>query len=161
MALYNSPFTAQPPQNPGGTKNTHWVIIRVNGQTVGRIQSFAPKQSREVTKVFELNRFSTGKAVDQVPGVVATDELTVEGFELWTKQFEVALGASDRPIEHMADQYAPFDIQEVWYQPDGSVKTRTYYGCFMRDANPDPLQGDGTKIYKKTANIAVLGRIDT
>ena len=161
MPLYNSPFTAQPPQNPGGTKNTHWVLIRANGKTVGRIQSFAPRQTRETTRVFELNRFSTGKGVDIVPGVVATDELTVEGFELWVKSFEEAIGASDRPIEHLADQYAPFDIQEVWYQPDGSVKTRTYYGCFLREANPDPLRGDGDKVYKKTAVIEVLGRIDS
>lgn len=153
-----SPLTARIPQTPGGTKHTHAVMIRVNGQTVGRIASFAPRQNRGVTKIFELNSRSTGRAVDQVPGVVETDEIEVQGMEVWTKPFEEAIGASGDPMTHLADQTDPFEIHEVWTYPDGHIETVVYYGCLLGQSNPEPLQGDGNKVYRKNATIHVLGR---
>jgi hypothetical protein len=115
-----------------------------------------------VTKIFELNRWSTGKAVDQIPGVVATDQIELIGVELWAQSLEEAIGASPSgPLAHLADQYQTFDLQEVWYYPNGSIRTRTYYGCFLSDLNPETMAGDGNKVYRKTATVHVLGRIDT
>jgi hypothetical protein len=111
-----------------------------------------------VTKVFELNRFSTGRAVDQVPGVVETDEIEVQGFELWTQPLEVAIGASSDPLIHLADQANPFEIHEVWELPNGRLITDVYYGCFLSENNPDAYEAAGNKLYKKTARIHVLGR---
>ena len=156
-----SPYTPVPPNNPGNTKSTHHIVVRVNGQVVGRIQSLAPRQNRPVTKIFELNRWSTGRAVDQIPGVVETDQIDITGMELWTNTLEQALGASGAPLSHLADQTDPFNIDEVWYYPDGSMRTRTYYGCFLSDINPEAMTGDGNKVYRKTATVHVLGRMDS
>lgn len=156
---YNSPFTPNPPANPGGTKSTHWVVIRANGKIVGRIQSFAPTQSRTITRIFELNRYSTGRGVDLVPGVVNDDVVDVEGLELWTEPLEEALGASSSGIlASLADQYIPFEFEEVWERPDGGRQTITYYGSFLENINPEAMQGGGDKVYKKRAKIHVLGR---
>lgn len=155
---YNSPYTPKAPNNPGGTKNTHHIFIRANGKIVGRIKSFAPNQNRPVTRVFELNRWSTGRAVDLVPGVVAADTLEVQGLEFWTQSLEEAIGAVDNPITHMADQTEPFEIQEVWVNPNGEYKTITYSGCFMESNNPSAYQADGDKIYMKSCKIQVLTR---
>jgi hypothetical protein len=99
--------------------------------------------------------------VDQIPGVVGTDQIEIIGMELWTQTLEQVLGASSTPLAHLADQTNPFNVDEVWYYPDGSIRTRTYFGCFLSDCNPEAMMGDGNKVYRKTATLHVLGRMDS
>ena len=55
----------------------HVISIRINGQTIGYIQTFVPSQTRTLTPVYEINSATSGRRIEIAPGNVDADTLGV------------------------------------------------------------------------------------
>jgi hypothetical protein len=136
------------------TRTDHAITIRANGETVARIQDWAPQQSRQATPVYELDASNGGAPVDLVPGNLAGLTMTVNRVDLYTKKMEQAWG-KDFDITMLTDQNNPLDIQEKWTNPDGTTETWIYKNCWFTSLGRNHSAG-GDKITKVNASIAYL-----
>lgn len=110
-------------------RTSHSLAIRVNGKTIGLIQTLGYALTRTVTPIFELNPDTAGEPVDLVPGNVGTPELTVRRADLYTQKLEEVFGGVR--LDMLSDQSNPFEVVEVWKNPDGTVETYVYEGCWF------------------------------
>lgn len=122
--------------------NQHIISIVFNGVRVGFIQRWAPRQTRRMTPVYEINSATSGKRVDIVPGNVETLQIDVERYDLFNRRMHEAFGFSASAI-HLADHTRAFEVQEVWRLPSGAVRGTVYKGCWFSSIGRDySAQGD-------------------
>ncbi len=111
------------------SRTSHGLAIRVNGITVGLIQSWNYGLTRDVTPVYELNPLTSGRPVDNVPGNVKGLTIDVSRVDLYNKTMEEAFGTTD--LVMLSNQSNPFEVHEVWINPDGSTERFIYIGCWF------------------------------
>jgi len=136
------------------TRTDHAITIRCNGVKVGRIQEWAPQQSRQATPVYELDADNGGAPVDNVPGNLGGLTMTVNRVDLYTVKMEQAWGPGFS-ITMLTDQTNPLDIQEKWTNPDGTTETWIYRGCWFTSLGRNH-SATGDKITKVNASVAYL-----
>lgn len=110
------------------TATSHGISIRVNGQTLGMIQTWVPSQNRPATAVYELNAANSGKVLEQVPGNLGGLTLTVTRYDLFKSRMESIWGFS---MTMLTDQVNPIEIREKFQHPDGTVEVDVYMGCWF------------------------------
>jgi len=133
------------------TRLDHAVTISVNGVTIGHIQEWGPQQSRGMTPVYELNSASSGTIVEHAPGNMSNQTITVNRYDLYSTRMEKAWGRNFS-ITLLADQNESLMIFEGWKNPDGTVLTNVYEGCwFTQIGRTHSAQGD--RITKVNASL--------
>lgn len=123
-------------------RTNHAVSIRANGLTIGQIQTWAPSQARNVTPLYELNSVTDGGVHENVPGVASGLTIRVDRYDLFAKKMEQAWGINF-DIQMLTDQTNPLEVQEKWFNPDGSIELYVYTGVWFTSLGRTlSVQGD-------------------
>jgi hypothetical protein len=155
--------TSQPLDYTKGAPQTmsyHGMTICVNGNIVGRINSWHPDgaYSRDGEHVYELSSFTIGKPIDYVPGKSTGFTVSFTRTEVWGEELELTMGYPN-VFATLADQTYPFVIQEFVYKGQAAYRKWQYSGCWFKAKNPEAFTADGNYIYKVTGQIAYVSRI--
>jgi hypothetical protein len=135
----------------------HVISIRVNGQTVGYIQSWNSNQAKTLTPVYELNSATSGRRVEVVPGNTNADSVDVTRFDIYKNLLWKAFGF-DANIVHLQDMLRPFDVKEVWKEPDGNTHGILYTGCWFGSITRN-YAVTGDRIISASAKMEVTDRL--
>ncbi len=136
-------------------RTSHALAIRVRGVTIGRIQSWTTNLGRSVEPIFELNPETSGEAVENVPGNVSGLTISVNRADLYGMKMEQAFGGKD--LSMLSDQTNPFEVVEVWKNPDGSTEIYLYENCWFTAINRS-MSASGNRIVIADGTIAYLRR---
>ena len=137
---------------------SHAVTIRVNGITIGLVQSWSPNQARPTTPVYELNAATAGDIYERVPMNITGTTINVNRVDLYSKKMEQAWGPNFS-INMLTDQTNPLNIKEKWSNPDGSSDIIIYSGCWFTSLGRN-LPADGDKIVRVNATIDFVRKDD-
>lgn len=152
------PIDYSHPQAPRA-KTWHGILIVVNGNVVGRIQSWQPQHmQREGNHVYELNAATYGHPVDFVPGRATNFQFTCTRIEVWSQELEIALGYPAVWAD-LTDQDRPFEVQEVLQQGRVPYRIWGYTGCWFTDRNEDAFAVDGDTMVKTNSTVAFVNRL--
>lgn len=138
--------------------NQHVISIRFRGVTVGLIQQWAPKQTRDTTGIYELNSATSGRRVDIVPGNVSQLGIEVNRYDLFNQRMHEAFGFPASAI-HLADHTNPFDVQEVWTLPNGAITGTVYKGCWFTNIGRT-YQSTGDRVILANGSLDVTDMYD-
>ena len=129
-------------------KSSHGFQIKVNGITVGAIESFKPGPiSRNVEYAYELNPLSSGHPIDRVPGNLSGFEIAITRADIWTVPFEKAFGGNISYYDALGRQKDPFEVYEFLWYPTGYKEVWVYRGCWLTRAG---------RSYSATGNRIVM-----
>jgi hypothetical protein len=114
-------------------RTSHAITIRVNGKTIGAIQSWNTAQTRGLTQYYELNAETSGEVVETVPGNLGGQSLSVSRYDLYTDRMEEVFGARGVParVDMLSDYRSSFDVFEITRFPDGTAEAIVYIGCWF------------------------------
>lgn len=135
------------------TANQHVISIRFRGVAVGLIQKWSPRQTRGMKPIYELNNITSGRRVDIVPGNVDALSVDVQRYDLFTQRMHQAFGFAASAI-HLADHTNPFDVQELWIQPNGTIIGTIYRGCWFSRIGRD-YSATGDRVIMADAALEV------
>lgn len=145
------------------SRSNHAIAIRVNGITIGRIQSWAPNQSRTVTPVYELNADNPaargGAIIENVPGNLTGLTISVTRYDLYAARFEEVWG-SDFSFQLLTEQDVGLRITEHWSNPDNTVEEWLYEDCWFTSVGRNhAVQGDRIVMVNGTLQYARVTKI--
>lgn len=122
------------------TATSHGISIRVDGRTIGMIQTWVPSQNRPATPVYELNSATSGGVLEQVPGNVGGLTITVTRYDLFKSRMEEVWGFN---MTMLSDQINPIEVREKFLHPDGTTEVDVYTGCWFTNIGKNyGAQGD-------------------
>jgi hypothetical protein len=105
------------------------IIVYVNNQPVGAIQSFEERQQRSIKRIFEVG---TDGTVEAVPQSAATIDLTVNRIVFDGLSLPEAMARGFRNIH---SQRIPFDIVVIdrftGTEEEGGAIVTTYHNCWF------------------------------
>jgi hypothetical protein len=128
------------------SKTYHGITIAVDGNVVGRIQSWdtGGAWARGGEHVYELMDRTWGKPVDYVPGRWEGLSITASVAEMWDAEIEIQLGLSqDSQLNDLIEQTRPFTTHEFWFRSDRTYRIWVYKGCWLTDRNETAYAADG------------------
>jgi len=131
------------------TATSHGVSIRVDGSTVGMIQTWVPSQNRPATAAYELNAANSGKVLEQIPGNLGGLTITVTRYDLFKSKMETVWGFT---MTMLSDQTNPIEIREKFQHPDGTVEVDVYTGCWFTSLGRN-LGAQGDRIINVNAAL--------
>ena len=142
---------------PTGARPVPSIVISATGPAgssiaIGAIKSMDRRISRKMTRRRELDSDVPGIAIEIMPGVVETFELTVGRAMMYTGSMLEAFGIGG--IEDLILQNIPFSVVETRYNADGTYQVVTYSGCYFKD-NPQKIDVDSDWIIVQDAVIEV------
>jgi len=142
------------------TMSYHGAAICVQGNIVGRIQSWNPEgaYNRDGEHVYELSRVTIGKPVDYVPGKITGLTVSFARTEVWGQELELALGFNSVWAD-LTDQTRPFIVQEFLFKGNDPYRIYQHNGCWMKTKNPEGWTADGNYIFKVSGQLAYVSRI--
>jgi len=135
----------------------HVVSIRVNGQTIGYIQNWNPSQRKTLTRVFEINAVTSGRAVELVPGNVDADTIRIDRYDVYRKLLWKAFGFAAELV-HLSDHLNPFDVKEIWKEPDGNTHGTLFTGCWFEETGRS-MSSTGDRIMMANGSLQVTDRL--
>lgn len=126
---------------------SHAMTIQVNGITVGAISDWGPRQTQQVTELYEFgvvtaggaeggttaqySRYS-GEPFEKVPGNVSGLQIEVRRYDVYTIPMELAFGTPD--LTMLSNQRNAFHVREMWTKPDNTNNYFNHYqGCWFSD----------------------------
>lgn len=125
------------------TATSHAIAIRSGKETIGRIQSWSPSQSRGIMPIYEINAATCGDVAENVPGVASGLTIQVTRYDLYIRRMEGAWGEDFDIREMLCNQSNPLTIQEKWVRPSGEFKVYVYSGCWFSNMGRQmSVQGD-------------------
>lgn len=147
-------------QQRGDSISYHGACLVVNGNIVGRVQSWQPDgaYNRDGEHVYELNKNTIGLPIDYVPGKSTGFTVSYARIEAWEQEFEIALGYG-ATFATLADQTRPFVVQEFLYKGVQPYRVYQYSGCWFKSKNPEAWTSDGNYIHKVSGQIAYVSRV--
>jgi hypothetical protein len=147
-------------QQTGDSISYHGTQIVVQGNVVGRIQSWQPDgaYNRDGEHVYELNKNTMGLPIDYVPGKATGFTVSYARVEAWDQEFERALGYGE-VFSTLIDQTRPFVVQEFLFKGQNPYRVYQYSGCWLKSKNPEAWTSDGNYIHKISGQLAYVSRI--
>lgn len=142
------------------TKTYHGFTVIVNGNVVGRINTYTPDGvfARDGNHVKELSRFTFGRPVDYVPATQTGLTLGITRAEVWNKELELAFGFPTVWAD-LIDQNRPFQLEEHWFRGIANYRVWAYKGCWFQNRNEDGYDSGGDAIVKLSGTIAYVTRV--
>lgn len=145
------------------TKTYHALSIQLaNGTIIGRIQDFNPTfAQRAGSHVYELNRQTTGRPIDYVPGIESGRSISCTRVEVWSDELEVALAEAESEYIDLCDQTKPFEIIESLFRGSSAYRAWRYKGCWFADKsiNSYSAEGDMKTIATTTINYVIRSKV--
>lgn len=139
-------------------KTYHGISIVVGGRIVGRIASWNPQMyARDGSHVYELSHLTFGRPVDYVPSVNRNYTISVSRVEVWSQEFEIALGYPAVWAD-LIDQNRPFSMQEYLFRGSTVYRVWLYSGCWFTNRNEDAFDREGDAIFKVNGEVAFVSR---
>jgi hypothetical protein len=132
------------------TATSHGKSIRVDGTTIGMIQTWVPSQNRPATPVYELNAANSGEVFEQVPGNLGGLTITVTRYDLFKSKMEDVWGFK---MVMLTDQTNSIEIREKFQHPDGTTEVEVYTGCWFTSLGRN-LSAQGDRIINVNAALA-------
>lgn len=140
------------------SKTYHGISIVVDGNIVGRIQTWQPQMySRQGEHVYELNHLTFGRPVDYVPGINENYKVNCSRVEVWNEELEKALGYPS-VWSDLIDQDRPFTVQEYLFRGVNVYKVWEYTGCWFQEKNTETFNAKETPQIMTTATLAFVSR---
>ncbi len=104
------------------------ILVLVNNEPVGAIQSFQESQARDIKRIYELG---TDGAIDQAPNGHATVDLTVNRIVFDGLSITEAFS---RGFRNLQAQRIPFDIVVIdqYTGTDNDAVITTYKNCWFK-----------------------------
>lgn len=168
MAARNDYGVTVPAIALNSTKTYHGLtIISESGQIVGRVQSYTPKfGERDVTLVYELNGYTWGRPIDNVPGIEKGRTLSVNRIEVWEEEMEIAFGSAEDNGRNggvewidLCEQTKPFIFQECLLRASSRFRSWEYLGCWFTSKDIDAYSATGdAKIVANSSMSYVIRR---
>lgn len=127
------------------TATSHAIAIRADGtdKAIGRIQSWAPSQTRAVQALYEINAATNGEVAENVPGNMGGLTIQVARYDLYAQRMEEAWGPEFNIGEMLCNQTNPLTIREKWVKPTGEYNVYVYTGCWFSSLGRNfSVQGD-------------------
>ncbi len=155
--------TVQPLEQgaPGAptTKTYHGMSIVVDGNIVGRIQSWQPNAyTREGNHVRELSHVTWGRPIDYVPGQATGYTVSFTRVEVWNQELELTLGFGS-VFDDLMDQTRPWVCQEYLFRGNELNKLWQYSGCWFQTKNNNNWESGGDAIITVECELAYVSRV--
>lgn len=126
------------------TQTSHALAIQANGQIIGTINKWAPKQNLSVGEVFEFGQVTGpygktfGTPYEKVPGNMGGMSISVGKYDLYEAQFERAFGSLDLTMltneTGTPGESGILTLREVWAAPNPAQRYQVVYlGCWFSD----------------------------
>lgn len=147
---------------PGGTAAAdlgniaNWKELFV---IIGRTQTWNPRQSRNVTGIWEINSPSGGERVEVIPGGVNEDTIEIQRLEVYRLPMMLAFGGLE--ANNLRSQIFPFTVIEYVFDPKDLSQSYQveYVNCFFEKFDdPVSLDDGGTGPVTTSATIQVAFR---
>ncbi|EHM1384171.1 hypothetical protein KFS98_003658 [Salmonella enterica] len=137
------------------TKTYHGVSITLpNGGIIGRIQDFNPTfASRSIVPLYELNRQTVGRPIDNIPGIESGRSISITRVEVWDDELEIALAAAEREWIDLCEQTKPFSIIESMFRGNSKYRAWSYDGCWFASKSLDSFSAEGDMKVSASAEI--------
>jgi len=113
--------------------------------------------ARDGAHVYELSHLTFGRPVDYVPSVNRNYNISVSRVEVWSQEFEIALGYPAVWAD-LIDQNRPFALQEYLFRGSTVYRVWLYSGCWFTNRNEDPFDREGDAIFKVSGEVAFVSR---
>lgn len=136
-------------------RSSHALTIVSNGITIGLINQWSPKQSRQITPVYEINFETSGLPYENIPGNVQNLTLDIQRYDLWTNRMEQAFGTVD--LTMLSNQKSPFQVEEYWTAPSGQTEVWRYLGCWFNNVGRTFSSND-TRVVNVNASMTYVYR---
>lgn len=148
--------------HPISVKTFHGITLVVNGNVLGRIQSWSNSgaYTREGEHVYELNNRTYGRPVDFVPGRATGYSINGKVAELWGSEIEFQTGSTARYID-LVSQVRAFEAQEFWFRGAEPYEVWSYLGCWLTDRNEDDYIAEGNTRVLANFNFSYVSRQHT
>lgn len=138
---------------------SHAITIRINGQTIGAINEWNPRQNRTITELYEFGGnvsngdfgSGNGEPFEKVPGNISGMQIEVRRYDIYTRQMEQILGNAD--LTMLSNQNTAFDCREAWSSPNNINNYENHYrGCWFSDLGRT-ISSTGDRIVNVNATI--------
>lgn len=125
------------------TATSHAIAIRAGNTDIGRIQSWAPSQTRQIQTLYEINAATNGEIYENVPGNLGGTTIQITRYDLYSARMEEAWGPEFDIGEMLCNQVNPLTIREKWVKPSGEYNVYVYSGCWFSSLGRNfAVQGD-------------------
>jgi len=148
------------------SKTYHGLSILVNGNVIGRIQSWAPDaRTRTAVHKWELSANAFGRPVDLIPSKADGYSISVGRIDVWEQELEVVCGYGEGTAwTDLIDQNYPFVFSEqLWKGGWNTTLYRSwdYPSCWFTSYAEQSSEAEGDGAYLITAQIMHMPRIRT
>jgi hypothetical protein len=148
------------------TKTYHGLTLIRDGQIIGRVQTYTPKfAERAVNLVYELNAYTWGRPIDNVPGIESGRSLSVHRIEVWGEEMEIAFGPAEDVNRNnrlewidLCEQTVPFVFQEALLKANTRYRSWEYLGCWFTSKDVDAYNATGDAKIIATSNMSYVIR---
>ena len=143
------------------TKVYHGLTVVVDGNIIGRIQTWTPAgKTRTATHKWELSKSTFGRPVDLIPGRSEGYTISMQRVEVWDQEIEIVFGYGST-FSDLMDMTYPFQAQEQWFKGDDLYKVWVYPSCWFTSLQEEGPSADGDGIVMCSAEIMHLPRVRT
>jgi hypothetical protein len=138
--------------NPPETlvRSSHSLTILVRGKAIGLINGWSPQQNRQMSPIYELNSETSGLILEQIPGNMQNQQVTIQRYDIWPTKMEEAFGTVE--LTMLSNQQSPFSVQERWVSPTGGLEVWQYSGCWFNNIGRT-YRSDDTRIVNVSATL--------
>lgn len=141
------------------TKTYHGLTIVVDGNIIGRIQTWNPTaRTRTITHKWELSRVTFGRPVDLVPGKADGYSVSMSRTEVWGQELEIVFGYGT-VFSDLMDMTYPFSVQEQWWKGENLYRIWLYPSCWFSSITEEGPSADGDGIVNASGEIMHLPKI--
>lgn len=138
---------------------SHAMAIRAAGQTIGAINSWAPKQTRSISELYEFGQgvssaqfgLGNGEPFAKVPNNVSGMTIDVNRYDLYPRRMETAFGTAD--LSMLSSQNSELELREGWVSPNNENNySKVYSGCWFSSIGRT-ITATGERIVNVSATI--------
>jgi len=140
-------------------RTSHALTIQANGVTIGLINSWAPKQSRHATPIYEIDADNSGNIQEIMPGNLSGTTIDVSRYDLYINRMEQAFGVGFADYVQLTSQNQPFDVYEVWkVNPAQDLERFAYQGCWFTSLGRT-LRSDDSRVVNVNATLMYTKKV--
>jgi len=143
------------------SKTYHGLSILVDGNVIGRIQSWAPDaRTRTAVHKWELSANAFGRPVDLIPSKADGYSISVGRIDVWEQELEIVCGYGT-VWSDLIDQNYPFVFTEQLYHGADLYRSWDYPSCWFTSYAEQSSEAEGDGAYLITAQIMHMPRVRT
>lgn len=133
-------------------------VLDDDGFNIGFVQQLSRTDTRQVLRVRHLDSVDAGRVLELSPGP-EDNSLNATGFALYSRGLDPGAilnripGINGQPFNSLNSNAIPFEIVEVWTQPNTGVVGETTYGDNLLNNYTRPVNIGAIQIVETVAMI--------